>query len=130
MIAAVALRPHRSEDEQKFRVGTLDFCLLLVWWVFLYAFVVLPSQYVSLNVAEYDMNFGPLYLAESAVLVLVLGIAARGASGGWKKVYLNLMAASVLHAVVPQVVNLPPIKATSYTGILYDVVRLDARRSI
>jgi len=126
MIAAVALRPHRSEDEQKFRVGTLDFGLLLVWWVFLYAFVVLPSQYVVLNVAEYDMNFGPLYLVESGALVLVLGIAARGASGGWKTVYLNLMAASALYAVVSQAVNLALIKGTYFSGSLYDVVLLGA----
>src|SRR5712691_8847274 len=115
MIAAIGLRPHRIEGEQKFRLGTLDFGLLLVWWVFLYAFVVFPSQYVSLNVAEYDINFGPLYLVESGVLVLVLGIAARGASGGWRMVYLNLMAASVLYAVVSQAVNLALIKGTYFS---------------
>ena len=38
MIAAVGLRPHQSESERKFRLGTLDFLLLLVWWVFLFAF--------------------------------------------------------------------------------------------
>src|SRR6202035_4542143 len=47
MIAAVGLRPHRSQAGQKFRVGTLDFLMFVVWWVFLYAFVVFPSQYVS-----------------------------------------------------------------------------------
>ncbi len=126
MIAAVALRPHRSEAGQKFRVGTLDFLLLLVWWVFLYAFVVFPSQYVSLNVAEYDMNFGPLYLVESGVLVLVLGIAARGASGGWKMVYLNLMVASAVYAVDSQAVNLALINGGYYSGSLYDVALLGA----
>jgi signal transduction histidine kinase len=126
MIAAVALRPHRSEGEQKFRVGTLDFLLLLVWWVFLYAFVVFPSQYVSLNVAEYDANFGPLYLVESGMLVVVLGIAAVRASGSWKKVYLNLMAASALYAVDSQVVNLALEHKTYYSGSLYDVALLGA----
>src|SRR6202162_637742 len=53
MIAAVGLRPHRSQGGQKFRVGALDFILLMVWWVFLYAFLVFSSQYVALNVAEY-----------------------------------------------------------------------------
>src|SRR5258706_15754324 len=48
MIAAVALGPHRSEAGQKFRGGGLGFLLLLVWWVFLYAFVAFPSQYASL----------------------------------------------------------------------------------
>jgi signal transduction histidine kinase len=121
MIAAVGLRPHRSEGEQKFRVGTLDFLMLLVWWVFLYAFVVFPPQYALLNVAEYDRNFAPLYMAECGVLVLVLGIAALRASRGWKMVYLNLMAASAVYAVGSRAVNLAITKGAYYTGCLYDV---------
>ena len=126
MIAAVGLRPHRSEGGQKFRVGTLDFLMLVVWWVFLYAFVVFTSQYVSLNVAEYDRNFGPLYMVESGVLVLVLGIAARAASAGWKMVYLNLMAASALYALDSQAVNLGLTNGAYYTGSLYDVPLMGA----
>jgi signal transduction histidine kinase len=126
MIAAVGLRPHRAEEEQKFRVGTLDFLLLLVWWVFLYAFAVFPSQYLSVNVAEYDRNFGDLYLVENGVLVLVLGIVARRASAGWKKVYLNLMAASTLYAVASQAVNLAVSSGVYSTGSLYDVLLIGA----
>jgi signal transduction histidine kinase len=126
MIAAVGLRPHRSEAGQKFRVGALDFLMLVFWWVFLYAFVVFPSQYVSLNVAEYDRNFGPLYMFESGVLVLVLGISARGASAGWKMVYLNLMVASALYALDSQAVNLGLTNGHYYTGSLYDVPLMGA----
>jgi signal transduction histidine kinase len=121
MIAAVGLRPHRAESELKFRVGTPDFLLLMVWWVFLYAFVVFPSQYVSLNVAEYDRNFGALYLLESGALVLVLGGVARGAPRGWKGIYLNLMAASAFYAVASQAVNLAVTSGRYYSGCLYDV---------
>jgi signal transduction histidine kinase len=126
MIAAVGLRPHRAEEGQKFRVGTLDFLLLLVWWVFLYAFAVFPSQYLSVNVAEYDRNFGDLYLVENGVLVLVLGIVARRASAGWKKVYLNLMAASTLYAVASQAVNLAVSSGVYTTGSFYDVPLIGA----
>jgi signal transduction histidine kinase len=121
MIAAVGLRPHRSEGEQKLRVGALDFLLLVVWWMFLYAFVVSPSQYVSLNVAQYDRTFGPLYTVESGMLVVVLGIAARGAFAGWKKVYLNLMAASALYALGSEAVDLATAHGGYYTGSLYDL---------
>jgi signal transduction histidine kinase len=126
MIAAVGLRPHRSAGRDKFRAGALDFLMLLVWWVFLYAFVVIPSQYVSLNVAEYDRNFGPLYLVESGVLVLVLGIAARGATAGWKMVYLNLMATSAVYALGSQAANLALTNGAYYTGSLYDVPLMGA----
>ncbi len=121
MIAAILLRPHRIEGEQKFRLGTLDFLLLLIWWVFLYAFVVFPSQYVSVNTAIYKKNFSSLYLVETGVLVLVLGIAGRGATGGWKMVYLNLMAASTLYALDSQALSLAFASGKYYTGSLYDV---------
>jgi signal transduction histidine kinase len=126
MIAAVGLRPHRSEGGQKFRVGALDFILLMVWWVFLYAFLVFSSQYVALNVAEYDRNFGSLYLVESGVFVIVLGIAARGTSGGWKIVYLNLMAASAIYALDSEAVNVALTKGAYYSGSLYDVPLMGA----
>jgi signal transduction histidine kinase len=121
MIAVVGLRPRRTEGEQKFRVGTLDFLLLLVWWVFLYAFVVFPSQYVSVNGAEYDTNYNVLYLVECVVLVLVLGIAVRGASKGWRMVYLNLMAASAVYALDSATLNLSVTNGGYYSGSLYDV---------
>jgi signal transduction histidine kinase len=121
MIAAVALRPHRDEREHKFHVGALDFLLLLVWWVFLYAFAVFPSQYVSVNLPEYDTNYNLLYLVECGVLALVLGIAARGATAGWKLVYWNLFAASAVYALDSGAVNLSVTNGGYYSGSLYDV---------
>jgi signal transduction histidine kinase len=126
MIAAVGLRPHRVESEQKSPVGALDFLLLLVWWVFLYAFVIFPSQYVSINVAQYDRNFGALYFVENGVLVLVLGIVSRGADRGWRRVYLNLMGASALYSLASQAVNLAVTGGVYFTGSFYDVLLIAA----
>jgi signal transduction histidine kinase len=119
MIAAVAIRPHRAESERKFRTGALDFFLLLVWWLFLYAFVVFPSQYVTVDAVRYDRNFGALYLVENGVLALMLGVVARGAEAGWRRVYLNLMIANLLYSFASQAVNLAG--SSYYTGSLYDV---------
>jgi signal transduction histidine kinase len=121
MIAAAGLRPHQAESAQRFRLGTLDFMLLSVWWMFLYAFAVFPSQYISVNVAQYDRNYNLLYLVESGVLLLVLGIAARSATIGWKVLYLNLMAASALYALDSGWVNLAVKKGKYYSGSLYDI---------
>lgn len=121
MIAAVGLRPHRSEREPRFRGGTLEFLLLLIWWVFLYAFAVFPAQYISINPALYEKNSAALYLVETGVFVVVLGIAARGATAGWRLVYLNLMAASTLYALDSQVLSLAMDTGRYYTGSLYDV---------
>jgi signal transduction histidine kinase len=121
MIAAVGLRPHQTEGARKFGAGTMDFLLLLVWWVFLFAFVVFPSQYISGNVAQYDRNYNILYLVESGVLFWVLGVAVRRGPAGWRMVYLNLLGASALYAVDSWVVNLVLSKGRYYTGSLYDV---------
>ena len=98
-----------------------NFLLLMVWWVFLYAFIVFPSQYVSVNVTAYDRNYNSLYLIECAALALVLGLAARGVSARWKMVYLNLMAASALYALDSGAVNLSITNGGYYTGSPYDV---------
>lgn len=121
MIAAVGLRPHRSEREPRFRGGTLEFLLLLVWWVFLYAFVVFPAQYISVNATLYQKNSAALYLVETGVFVVVLGIAARGATAGWRLVYLNLMGASTLYALDSQGLVLALDSGGYYSGSLYDV---------
>jgi signal transduction histidine kinase len=121
MIAAVGLRPHRIGPGQKFRAGTVDFLLLLGWWIFLYAFVAFPPQYISVNVPEYVRNYGALYMVESGVLTLVLGIAARRASAGWKVIYMNFMVASTFYAVGSQGLNLAVFSGKYYTGSFYDV---------
>ena len=126
MIAAVGLHRYRTEGGQKFRIGTLDFFQLLAWWVFLYAFIVFPSQYVSVNVAVYDINYNVLYTVDCAVLVLALGVAAWGASAEWRLVYLNLMGASALYSLDSAALNLAITRGNYYTGSLYDVPLMGA----
>ncbi len=121
MIAAVALRPHRSESEQSFRAGTFDFLLLLVWWLFLYAFLVFPSQYITVNVSLYDRSYGVLYMVESGVVVAMLAIVAHGATAGWRRLYLHLMGASAAYAVASQLVNWEVSIGRYYSGSFYDV---------
>jgi len=121
MIAAVGLSPHRTRSHGKPNLGALDFLLLLIWWMFLYTFIVSPSQYVSVNAEMYERNFATLYLVETGVLVLVLGIAGRAAKGAWRAVYLNLMAASALYALTSQGLSLAVDSGRYYSGSLYDV---------
>ena len=47
MIGALALKPHDRRDDLNVHTGYLDFTLLLVWWVYLYLFVVIPWQYIA-----------------------------------------------------------------------------------
>src|SRR5580658_11067748 len=54
MMAALAMQPHLQARERTTRLGTLDFALLLVWWLYLYLFSVIPWQYVQPYELSYD----------------------------------------------------------------------------
>src|SRR4030095_4494242 len=98
-MAAVSLRPPRRRDEQKLYFSTLSFLMLLLWWVFLYAFIVFPDEYISMNVEVYSRNYHLLYLTENLLLLAVLGSASVRAERGWRRVYWNLFLASALYTL-------------------------------
>src|SRR5215470_8299610 len=60
MIAALAVHPHMQDEQRVLRLGSLDFVLLLTWWVYLYMFVVIPWQYIVSNETLYGTSFNIL----------------------------------------------------------------------
>lgn len=119
-MAAVALRPHQSE-EKKLYFSTLNFLMLLVWWVFLYAFIVFPDEYVVLNVALYSPHYDVLYLVENLAFLAVLGMLAWNARGAWREIYWNLFIASGLYAVSSLALNAAIARGQYHTGSIYDI---------
>ena len=96
MIAAAAWRPDLVRKEGKILLSVLNFLMLLGWWIFLYAFIVFPHQYVVLNVDLYNVYYDHLYGVENILLFAVLAISALTSSGGWRRLYLNLLVADVV----------------------------------
>jgi signal transduction histidine kinase len=120
-MAAVALRPHRPQGEKKLYFSTLNFLMLLIWWVFLYAFTVFPSQYVILNPSAYNQNYDLLYLFENLVLLTALGLLTTNVHGPWKKVYWNLFIAAGLYTWSSEEINAAITRDQYYTGSWYDI---------
>jgi len=60
MLAGFLLRPHLQQSKRVARLGMLDFCLLVLWWVFLYVYLVTCWQYVSPNEDLYNRNYDRL----------------------------------------------------------------------
>jgi signal transduction histidine kinase len=121
IMAAVALRPHRPQEHQKVYFSTLNFLMLLMWWVFLYAFIVFPDEYVVLSVNVYSRNYDLLYLVENLVLLAILGLSAAGAAGAWKRIYWNLLIAFGLYTFCSESMNAAIARGQYYSGSLYDV---------
>lgn len=121
MIAAVAWRPDLRKKEGKVFLSLISFLMLLGWWIFLYAFIVFPHQYVVLNASVYNVNYDRLFGLENALLLGVLGLATWTSAGGWRKLYGHLFAASLVYAVNSQFLDRAAANNTYYSGSLYDV---------
>ena len=121
MMAAVAVQPHIRQDGRIIRAHSLDFILLLIWWLYLYLFVVIPWQYVYPVESVYGSSFDRLYGCEQFVLVVSLFLAWRRSSGAWRKIYARLFGAALIYCVASITASEAIDFHTYYTGSLYDV---------
>ena len=121
MMAGLALQPHRQQDDRTTRFGVLDFSLLLVWWVFLFVFSVLPWHYVVPSELYYGQNLNAIYLAEKVVLLGGLALVWFRSSRSWKALYAHLFGASLAYGLSSYFANWAIERSLYYTGSLYDV---------
>jgi signal transduction histidine kinase len=121
MFAAVAWRPDLQNKEGKVLLSLLNFLMLLGWWIFLYAFLVFPHQYVVLNVERYNVYYDRLYGAEHVLLLAVLALAVLTSSGGWRRLYLHYLVAFAVYAVNSQFLDRATADSSYFSGSLYDV---------
>lgn len=121
MIAAAALGPHRKHQGPKFDLAALNFLILLLWWVCLYTFLVLPNEYISWNSELFNRYYDFLYDIEFVMLLIVLGAMSLSAKGPWRKFYWHFFLASALYVFAYQALNSALVRGRYYTGSIYDV---------
>jgi signal transduction histidine kinase len=121
MIAALALQPHERYPDRGLRFASLDFTLLLLWWLYLYLFIVIPWQYVVPDVELYDHSYNGVYIAENMVFVVGLGVLWLRRTGPWRTVYANLFGAACMYTFSSLLTNLAIERDVYYTGSVYDI---------
>jgi signal transduction histidine kinase len=121
LMAALALRPHAPQDQYAARVRHLDFAMLMLWWIYLYVFIVIPWQYVVPNVRPYNDNLNFLYLIEKIVFLGSLVFAWLGSKSGWKTFYASLFGACFTYAASSHIANWAIGRGVYYSGSLYDI---------
>jgi hypothetical protein len=122
-MAAIAMQPHLQGYDQKSYRATLNFLFLLVFWVFLYAYLLFPYQYLFSNPAIYSPRFTILYAAENAALVLILCVVIRRAQPPWRSIYFHLLGASALYALSSTLTNMAIDSGKPYNGTLYSLAQ-------
>jgi len=121
LMAALALRPHLRRSEMQLRFGYLDFVLLLSWWVFLYAFTVLPWMYADPTLGQYNFTYDLITNIQNLVTVAGFGVLWLQSKGAWRNVYANLFCADVLYMLSSLTINVGISLNLYHTGSLYDL---------
>ncbi|HEY6128748.1 MAG TPA: HAMP domain-containing sensor histidine kinase [Candidatus Acidoferrum sp.] len=121
LMAALALRPHLKRSEIHLRFGYIDFILLLSWWIFLYAFVVLPWMYAQPSFEEYNFTYNVLDTVQGMVVVVGLGMLWLRSRGGWRIIYANLFGGQATHMLSSLMINVLIDRKAYHTGSLYDL---------
>jgi len=121
MIAALALQPNIEQEDRDLRLGSLDFALLMLWWVYLYFYAVIPWQYVYADEAAYARTLNASYLAEKLAFLAALALLWMRSSGSWRKIYAHWFGASLLYSSSSYVANWALGRNIYYSGSLYDL---------
>lgn len=121
LMAALALRPHLKRSEMQLRFGYLDFVLLFSWWVFLYAFVVLPWMYAEPSLGQYNFTYDLAANVQNMVTVIWLGVLWLQSRSAWRTVYAHLFGADVMYTLSSLIINVGISLKEYRTGSLYDL---------
>ena len=121
MMAALALQAHFEHDVRSSRLGSLDFALLLIWWLYLYFLAIFPWQYIFLNEDAYSKNWNALYLAEKIAFLAALWLVWRSSTGSWRADYAHWFRATLIYGLSSYVANWAIVRNLYFTGSIYDV---------
>jgi signal transduction histidine kinase len=121
MMAALALQPNVEAHDRDWRSGSLDFVLLLLWWVYVYVYSVIPWQFSFANPVAYQLNLNTSYLVEKVALLGGLALLWYRSAGGWKIIYGHWFTATLLYSISSYIATWALGRHTYYSGSLYDV---------
>lgn len=121
VLAALLRQPHMDRAEVRKSTNTVDFVLLLLWWLYLYLFFVIPWQYVVLDEAKYGWYFDRLSASLSFTLLLTAGFLWKHSTARWRWFYGSFFAAQLLLTVSAYLANQAIDRHAYYPGSLHDL---------
>jgi diguanylate cyclase (GGDEF)-like protein len=120
MLAGFLLQPHLEQSKRSARLHTLDFLLLMLWWVFFYVFLVTCWQYISPKGDLYNRNYDSLYLIEILVVLAVLSVLLKQTTGEWRRFYAFYLGAVIFGSISFAMQNRAIELNTYFNGSWYD----------
>ena len=121
IMAAAAMRPNWKQEGRKFQLATLNFLILLFWWLYIYAFFIYPHEYILPNARSFNSYYDALFLLEFAVVLCILGFLAVKTQGAWRRVYGELLLSCGLYIGAFMMLNVALVHGSYYGGSFYDI---------
>ncbi|MBI2682559.1 MAG: hypothetical protein HYX26_04985 [Acidobacteriales bacterium] len=126
MISAIAVQPHLSRERGLGHQRILDIVVIAFWWIYLYAFILWPWQFVHPDYQRYSYGFNMLYMMEHVGLMIGFAVVMGTAAGRWKRYYRAALLAAMAYGLASLLLNLgvdQPLESPfAYTpGSLYDL---------
>lgn len=122
IVAALGVRPERAPDPMGRQRTWLDLAVLLTYWLYFYALMVMPYEYVNPDLPAYNFNFDLVDKVGHWTLMIALAVAFIRSRGPWRKVYLFFSVASLSYAVFSDIANLAIDEDAYYSGSPYDIL--------
>jgi len=119
-MAAVSIRPQKTDESEGVLPSALNVVILLVWWVVVYGFAVFPDEYLVRGPA-YSLRWDILYLLEALIVIAVSGWSFLTSSGTWRTLYRDILLASIVYAISSETINAAIARGTYVSGGIYDV---------
>lgn len=125
-LSALALRPHSASERRDLRIRALDFVLLSLWWLCLYAYFALPWQILFGDLSHYNPAYYLLVFLQHIVIIAALTVLSIRKTGPWRVFYLQSIAAFVLSAAGNLLASISIDGGTYCAGSFYDTPTLAA----
>jgi hypothetical protein len=119
-LSAFALRPHSASAGGDMRLRHLDFALLTLWWLALYAYFALPWQIVVQDFSNYNPAHYRLDLIQHLMIILGLFIGWKRSTGLWRTFYGSSIFLFGLIAGASLLLEVTIDRGVYYCGGFYD----------
>ena len=130
VLAALLLQPALDQGERRRTTSRVDFLLLLLWWLYLYLFFVIPWQYVAPNEGRYGWSYNQLSGSLDVVILLTIAFQWIHRSGQRRWFYTAFFGSQLLLAIAAYVADLAIDRHIYYPGSWYDLPYVAALSSV
>lgn len=121
LAAAVAIGPDREVDSRFRAFGVLDFSILIVYSLYLYAIAVYAYRLLPGAVGVYNFRFNVASAIGNQLFLIVAGMAVLRSEGYWKGIYRIFFFGAASYCLASILGNVAIDQGRYYTGGPYDI---------